>query len=78
MTEQTVERYNMCQLELWAYRVVLEPQGSVLTISTSFLTDVELKMGFACLPWCGGALYSARRAGQVRCGHSSSDPGRNS
>jgi hypothetical protein len=44
MTEQTVEGYNMCQLELCAYRVVLEP-----TISTSFLTDVELKMGF-CVP----------------------------
>jgi hypothetical protein len=56
MTEQTVEGYNMCQLELWAYRVVLEPQGSVLTISTSFLTDVELKMGFARLPWCCGGF----------------------
>jgi hypothetical protein len=67
MTEQTVESYNMCQLELWAYRVVLELQGSVLTISTSFLTDVELKMGFACLPWCGGAFIQCPqgRTGEV-------------
>jgi ribosomal protein S26 len=48
----------MCQLELWAYRVVLEPQGSVLTISTSFLTDVELKMGFCVSAAVRWGLYT--------------------